>query len=670
MKRLAVLAFVLTGGACDDPAGPRGGRGEIVLGEPIAVTFGPAVTPAMQAQLAALVTVADSAGPAATRIGVIDSTQSAVVMALNAHGEAVLAAWRLAGRPATLDPAGTALVLARSLLPPALFALPDDTTLAGTIREHANFQPLVDKVAALAASGESYTSSREAVELAAIIVQQIVADLSGPAQGLSRAASPSYRYRTTASATDVPLMLSKFPVRVSQIGPATLKLENGSFASFSVTSTAGQLDVADNQKDLPGREVCLLCLPPKIGIPGTATLSSVPDGDLTVTVAFGQSQRETAAMQFGVDIFGGIMRFAGLHMKGADAGKLLNILSTKIDFLLAATKADGLAAVQVILDGFARHGGELLSQMARAALISGAESKAAELVLKNLLKPIGLIDFGVWMTGRGFYYYEVYSYWSGISESVSMCREGDAFWLACTASVQVVPSAVTMHRNQSAALAANAVDANGSVLPGRSVKSWQSSDRLVADVSASGILTAFKEGTTTITASVGGKSGMATVEVVSSPRIKSTWSMQTANGKSLPTVVNEWSGANPQACPMAAPFYYVITRFILESSVMTLGSPVEVTDAHGQLIAFDYPLTATGKTRRETVCVTSDGEVPLNSETLDGVFYFPAVPSPSTLRASARYASPGIVSFYVLSRGQGQIDQATNVMSFLGETWK
>ncbi|PYP78188.1 MAG: hypothetical protein DMD35_12065 [Gemmatimonadetes bacterium] len=85
------------------------------------------------------------------------------------------------------------------------------------------------------------------------------------------------------------------------------------------------------------------------------------------------------------------------------------------------------------------------------------------------------------------------------------------------ASVVVALNAPSLVAGQSTQATATLKDANGNVLTDRSV-GWSSSDVTVASVSATGLVTALKAGTVTVTASADGKSGNASL-VVSAPSV-------------------------------------------------------------------------------------------------------------------------------------------------------
>jgi uncharacterized protein YjdB len=84
------------------------------------------------------------------------------------------------------------------------------------------------------------------------------------------------------------------------------------------------------------------------------------------------------------------------------------------------------------------------------------------------------------------------------------------------ASVAVTPSPITMVAGQTTQLAASAKSASGGIVAGNTVV-WSSSSTAVASVSSQGVVTAVGAGTTTITATVDGVSGSASVTVSNVP---------------------------------------------------------------------------------------------------------------------------------------------------------
>jgi uncharacterized protein YjdB len=128
------------------------------------------------------------------------------------------------------------------------------------------------------------------------------------------------------------------------------------------------------------------------------------------------------------------------------------------------------------------------------------------------------------------------------------------------ASVSLSPSAHTLTAlGAGTQLSATVVDANGKTVSGAQV-SWSSSNAGVVEVSSSGYATAKTNGTATITASAGGKSGTAQIEVkqaVSTLELSSatpsltvggsaqlTASAKDANGNLVSGATYSWSSSN------------------------------------------------------------------------------------------------------------------------------
>jgi uncharacterized protein YjdB len=96
------------------------------------------------------------------------------------------------------------------------------------------------------------------------------------------------------------------------------------------------------------------------------------------------------------------------------------------------------------------------------------------------------------------------------------------------ATVVVTPPTASVAAGGTVQLSASARDASGGVLPGRLV-GWSSSDEAVATVSNTGLVTAVKVGTATITASSEGKSGTSAVTVTGAPVASVTVTPPTAS---------------------------------------------------------------------------------------------------------------------------------------------
>ena len=84
------------------------------------------------------------------------------------------------------------------------------------------------------------------------------------------------------------------------------------------------------------------------------------------------------------------------------------------------------------------------------------------------------------------------------------------------ASVTVSPASLSLLVGQSGTLAAEAKDASGAVLSGRTI-TWSSSDGAIATVSTAGMVTGVAVGTATVSAASEGKTGVATITVAPVP---------------------------------------------------------------------------------------------------------------------------------------------------------
>ena len=95
-------------------------------------------------------------------------------------------------------------------------------------------------------------------------------------------------------------------------------------------------------------------------------------------------------------------------------------------------------------------------------------------------------------------------------------------------SIEITPNKGTLSIGQSSQLSARLKDAQGNIVAGRDV-SWSSSDTAIVTVSNAGMLTAISDGESTITASVEGVSGFATVTVSGAPVASISVSAQSAS---------------------------------------------------------------------------------------------------------------------------------------------
>jgi serine/threonine-protein kinase len=103
-----------------------------------------------------------------------------------------------------------------------------------------------------------------------------------------------------------------------------------------------------------------------------------------------------------------------------------------------------------------------------------------------------------------------------VTEPPPRVAAGPARVTPVVTSVGISPPRAATEVGSSVRLGASAYDQRGSSMAGRSF-TWSSSDPRVAQVSADGLVTGIAEGTAEITASNGGRSGTATVDVSARP---------------------------------------------------------------------------------------------------------------------------------------------------------
>lgn len=136
------------------------------------------------------------------------------------------------------------------------------------------------------------------------------------------------------------------------------------------------------------------------------------------------------------------------------------------------------------------------------------------------------------------------------------------------ATVSVAPGTSKVYVGQSVNLAATPRDSAGGALTGRSV-TWSSTNSAVASVSATGVVTALAPGSATITATVEGKTGSATIQVslvlvasvTVSPTSKTLYIGQTVDlaaiakdsaGNTLTGRAVAWASSNPAVASVSS----------------------------------------------------------------------------------------------------------------------
>jgi len=142
--------------------------------------------------------------------------------------------------------------------------------------------------------------------------------------------------------------------------------------------------------------------------------------------------------------------------------------------------------------------------------------------------------------------------------SVAACG-GESTKAPVVASVDVTPSTATLSPGQTSSFSATARDANGASISGQPV-TWASSNSAVLSVSAVGVVTAVSDGLASVSATIGGRSGSATVQVRTpvasvvitpatttvAPGVNASLSAvpRDANGNALSGRTVQWSSSN------------------------------------------------------------------------------------------------------------------------------
>lgn len=203
-------------------------------------------------------------------------------------------------------------------------------------------------------------------------------------------------------------------------------------------------------------------------------------------------------------------------------------------------------------------------------------------------------------------------------------------------SVTVTPSPVSLSANETAQLLATPKDVNGTALAGKTI-SWTSSNSAVATVSSTGLVTAKSSGTATITATVEGVSGTASVTVAGAPNTMAI------------------NGGNNQSATV--------------STAVTTAPSVKITNASGQGVSGVTVTFAVasggGSITGATQTTNASGIATVGSWTLGAV----AGPNSLTATASGVTGSPQTFSATATAAGMNlvidgvYVTQATQTMS-------
>lgn len=213
-----------------------------------------------------------------------------------------------------------------------------------------------------------------------------------------------------------------------------------------------------------------------------------------------------------------------------------------------------------------------------------------------------------------------------------------AVTLVSVASVAVSPGSATLTVGQTASLSAVATDANGNVLSGRTI-TWSSENAAVATVSSLGLVTATGAGTTTITATADGRSGVAQIvatAVIPPPPVASvtvapsTASLVIGGSATLSAILRSASGATLSG--------RTITWSTSAPNVATVSSGIVTAIGAGTAT-----ITATSEGKNGTAAATVT-PVPVASVTVNPATASVGVGQTVTLSAIAKDASGNVLS--------------------------
>jgi uncharacterized protein YjdB len=171
-------------------------------------------------------------------------------------------------------------------------------------------------------------------------------------------------------------------------------------------------------------------------------------------------------------------------------------------------------------------------------------------------------------------------------------------------TIAITPSSVSLVTGVTKQLAATLTDAAGNTISGQAV-SWSSSSSTVATVSTSGLVTANRSGSATITAAAGGASGRATLTVVAGQISIVT---VTPGSASLIAGATQQLVATPEDISGSDITGQTITWSTSDASIVKVSSTGVATGAHvGQAT---ITATASGKSGKSNFSVASG---PVNS---------------------------------------------------------
>ena len=420
------------------------------------------------------------------------------VIAIDANGNPLAAAFSGLNTSAVLTATSTAMVLVRVLIPSAELTLPDEQTLRLTITQRPEFSVLVDSVHSVMSRSASYATSPGVVAQAALVARAVIAAL--PAVSASPGVAPAVLTPRPQRGTIAvgPPVFAHYPITLSASGGniGTITFANSSFVTFGII-VAPQPGSND---ELPGKTFCSFCIPPSLGVSSTSKGYPAPgmlSGGSTATVSFGAAEQKATEIQFVLDVVSGLLRTASIVAPEDALKPLIGVTLTKVDFTGASAQGNWHDAAKVLLNGIIPTlpdiGVALVPQLPRFAGRAGAFS-----LLRALALPLQVFDNTSWVTRRLQFYSDVATYWGSPPETVPFCITSGTLYNACAASVTVTLSTTSATVGETVQATAIVKDAAGNVITGLPV-TWSISSGS-ATVNQNGVVTVTGAGAITVQA--------------------------------------------------------------------------------------------------------------------------------------------------------------------------
>jgi hypothetical protein len=414
----------------------------------------------------------------------------------------------------------------------------DEAVLKQMATQRPEFAALVDTVRATMSRGASYATSPTAVAQAALVVKGVLTVLaaSSSASGETISRTPAFDFQnfSTGSLAVGSPAFATYPIAIS--GSTTqLKFANSSFASFGIRISPQPA----TDDELPGKSACALCWPPSAGILPVTTVFPTPStitGAFTATASFGSKEKNAIGLQFGIDVFAGILRFAGMVAPESSLNPLIGLVATKVDIQTAVARGNWQDASTAIKSGLVSALPDIIA--GAVPLFPNLAGRAgAKTLLVWLGRPLQLFDTGVWAYGRLRTYHDASVYWNTPPEIAPICLSGGTLYNFCASSVTVSFSATTLISGGTVQALATVKDADGNLLTGLPAQ-WTIASG-PANITQTGLVTASGVGPIVVSALVQGISGSATInsQPIESPVVARVWTLYRTNLGPVPAPV-------------------------------------------------------------------------------------------------------------------------------------